>query len=171
LPALLSALFLLALPAIVDAVIPSVKDAYYREAAAGAKQFFGPGYFVFAAAAALFTIYLMLERRFELSRKLVLSGVVGVVGLSAFVVPVGAGVQQEPIREAALLARQNGYEVIIWRLDAPSFSVYYGRPAQRREPLPGDIVVTKAKRLAELPGHPYDIIYSKNGIVLIRVRE
>jgi 4-amino-4-deoxy-L-arabinose transferase-like glycosyltransferase len=171
LPALLSSVLLLALPTIVDAISPYVKDAYYREAAAGAKEFFGLEYFAFALAATLFTIYLMLERHFEVSRKLVLSGIVGVVGLSAFVVPVGAGVQQEPIREAALLARKNGYEVIIWRLDAPSFSVYYGRPTQRREPHPGDVVITKAKRLAELPGYTYDVIYAKNGIVLIRVRE
>jgi 4-amino-4-deoxy-L-arabinose transferase-like glycosyltransferase len=169
LPALLSSLLLLALPEIVDIALPSVRDAYYREAVAGAKQYFGPGYFVFAAAAAVLSVYFMLERRFDLSRKLVVSGTVGVVGLSAFVVPVGAGVQQEPIREAALLAREKGYEVVMWRLDAPSFSVYYGRPTPTREPRPGDIVITRAKRLAELPGYGFDLIYTKNGIVLIRV--
>ena len=169
LPGLLSSVVLLALPAIVDTVLPGVKDAYYREAAAGAKAYFGPGYLAFATAAVAITVYFMLERRFDLPRKLVVCGIVGVVGLSAFVVPVGAGVQQEPIREAALLAREKGYEVIIWGLNAPSFSVYYGRPTPTREPRPGDIVITKAKRLAELPDHGFDVIYAKNGIVLIRL--
>jgi 4-amino-4-deoxy-L-arabinose transferase-like glycosyltransferase len=167
LPALLFYLFLLALPAIVDFVRPSVSDAYYREALAGVGQYFGPGYFAFAAVAAGLTVYLMLERRFDLSYKLVVSGIVAVVGLSAYVVPVGAGVQQEPIKEAALLARHRGYEVIMWGLNAPSFSVYYGRPTPTREPRAGDIVITKAKRLAELPGS--EVIYAKNGIVLVRV--
>jgi hypothetical protein len=94
---------------------------------------------------------------------------VTVLGLSAFVVPVGAGVQQEPIKEAALLAREHGYDVIMWRLNAPSFSVYYGRPTPSREPKPGDVVITKAKRLAELEGLGHEVIYAKNGIVLVRV--
>ena len=169
LPPLLASVLLLALPAIVDIALPSVRDAYYREAVSGANQYFGTGYFAFAAAAIALTVYFMLEQRFELSRKLVVSGAIGVVGLSAFVVPVGAGVQQEPIRQAALLARAKGYEVIMWGLDAPSFSVYYGRPTQSREPRPGDVVITKAKNLVELPGYGFDLIYAKNGIVLIRV--
>jgi 4-amino-4-deoxy-L-arabinose transferase-like glycosyltransferase len=167
LPALLFYLFLLALPAIVDFVRPSVSDAYYREALVGVGQYFGLGYFAFAATATGLTLYFMLERRFDLSHKLVVSGIVAVVGLSAYVVPVAAGVQQEPIKEAALLARQRGFEVIMWGLNAPSFSVYYGRPTLTREPRLGDIVITKARRLAELPGS--EVIYAKNGIVLVRV--
>jgi 4-amino-4-deoxy-L-arabinose transferase-like glycosyltransferase len=169
LPSLLFYLFLLGLPAIVDFVRPSVRDAYYREALGGVHQYLGLGYFAFAASAAGLTVYFMLERRFDLSRKLVVSGIAAVVGLSAFVVPVGAGIQQEPIKEAALLARAKGYQVIMWRLNAPSFSVYYGRPTPSREPRPGDVVITKAERLAEFPGYGFDVVYAKNGIVLARV--
>jgi 4-amino-4-deoxy-L-arabinose transferase-like glycosyltransferase len=169
LPALLSSLILLALPAVVDIVLLGIKDPYYREAAAGAKEYFGLGYLAFATVAVLFTVYLVVERRFDIPRKLVVSGIIGAVGLSAFVVPVGAGVQQEPIKEAALLARDRGYQVIMWRLVAPSFSVYFGHPTPTREPRPGDIVITKAKRLPELPPYGFDVIYAKNGIVLIRV--
>jgi len=169
LPPLLFYLFLLALPFIVALALPWVDDAYYREAFAGADQHFGPGYFVYAAAAACVVIYFMLERRFDLPSKLVVSGIAAVVGLSAFVVPVGGDLLQEPIREAALLARENGYEVVMWGINAPSFSVYYGRPTPGRAPRLGDIVITKSKRLAELPGHRSEVIYSKNGIVLIRV--
>ena len=71
----------------------------------------------------------------------------------------------------ALLASKKGYEVIMWRLNAPSFSVYYGRPTPSRDPIPGDIVLTKTKRLAELPGWGSEVLYSKNGIVLVRVTE
>jgi 4-amino-4-deoxy-L-arabinose transferase-like glycosyltransferase len=169
LPAALFYLFLLALPLVVDRALPSLDDAYYREALAAAHRYIGFGYYAFAAAGGAVTLYFMLERRIDLSRKLVASGIVGVVGLSAFVVPVGAGVQQEPIKEAALLARANGYEVIMWRLNAPSFSVYYGRPTPTREPQPGDIVITKAQRLAELPSRRYEVVYEKNGIVLVRL--
>jgi hypothetical protein len=97
-------------------------------------------------------------------------GVVCVVALSAFVVPVGAGLQQEPVKEAALLCRERGIVPIMWRFNAPSFSVYRGQPTQTREPVPGDVVITKAKRLAELPGYGYEVLYSKNGIVLVRIK-
>ena len=166
---LLFYLFLLALPLLVARVLPWVDDGYYREALAEVEDYFGLGYYAYAGVAVLLTIYFMLERRFDLPRKLVLTGILAVVGLSAFVVPVGAGVQQEPIKEAAIFAREKGYEVIMWRLNAPSFSVYYGHPTPTRDPIPGDIVITKAKRLAELPGYGSEILYAKNGIVLIRV--
>jgi len=154
---------------VLDWVLPWVDDSYYQEALAGAHQYFGVGYFAFGTLGAALTLYFMLERRFDLARKLVASGIVGVIGLSAFVVPVGAGVQQDPIKQAALLARANGYEVIMWRLNAPSFSVYYGRPTPTREPQPGDIVITKARRMAELPNKGYEVVYEKNGIVLVRL--
>jgi len=169
LPPLLFYLFLLGLPVIVELARPWLNDGYYREALMGADRYFKPDYFAYAAAAALLSLYFMFERRFDLPRKLVVSGITAVVGLSAFVVPVGAKVLQEPIKEAALLAREKGYEVIMWGLNAPSFSVYYGRPTASRNPLPGDIVITKLKRLAELPGYGSDVLYAKNGIVLIRV--
>jgi len=171
LPALLFFAFLAALPAIVNAVLPKVQDAYYREALADAGQYFGVGYFAFAAAGAVLTVYFMLERRIDLPRKLVASGVVAAIGLSAFVVPVGADLQQEPVKEAALLSRERGYDVIMWRLNAPSFSVYYGRPTPSREPKPGDIVITKAKRLTELPAYGYEVLYARHGIVLVRINK
>lgn len=169
LPALLFFLFLAALPAIVHLVIPRLADTYYREALTNAERYFSTAYFVFAIAATLMTLYFMFEMRFGVLPKLVVSGIVAVVGLSAFVVPVGAGVQQEPIKEAALLSRARDYDVIMWRLNAPSFSVYYGRPTLSREPKPGDIVITKAKRLAEMGGLHHEVLYAKNGIVLIKV--
>jgi 4-amino-4-deoxy-L-arabinose transferase-like glycosyltransferase len=169
LPVLVFFLALLALPAVVERALPRVTDAYYREALANAHRYFGAGYYAFFIGAALLSVYFMLERRIALAHKLLAAGVVAVVGLSAFVVPVGAGIQQEPIKEAARLARERGYDVVMWRLNAPSFSVYYGRPVPGREPQPGDVVITKAKRLAELPGYGYETLYAKNGIVLVRV--
>ena len=68
------------------------------------------------------------------------------------------------------MCRERGIEPIMWRLNAPSFSVYRGQPTATREPVRGDVVLTKAKRLAELPGFSYEVLYAKNGIVLIRIK-
>jgi len=56
----------------------------------------------------------------------------------------------------------------MWRLNAPSFSVYRGAPTPSRDPRPGDVVLTKASRLSELK-LPYDLLYSKRGVVLVKI--
>jgi len=86
-------------------------------------------------------------------------------------VPVAGFALQEAIKEAALLCREHDLPTILWKLNAPSFSVYRGAPTPSREPRPGDVVVTKSNRLTELPASlPYDVIYSKRGVVLARIR-
>jgi 4-amino-4-deoxy-L-arabinose transferase-like glycosyltransferase len=170
LPALLYFAVLLLLPGMVSLALPHVGDVYYREALSNANAYFGVGYFAVCAAAVLLTLYGMFERRIDLAPKFAIVGVVSAVTLSAAVVPVGAGLQQEPIKEAALLCRARGIEPIMWRLNTPSFSVYRGQPTQTREPVPGDVVITKAKRLTELPGFGYEVLYAKNGIVLVRIK-
>jgi len=59
----------------------------------------------------------------------------------------------------------------MWRLNAPSFSVYRGAPTPSRDPRPGDVVLTRSSRLAELPkALAYDVLYSKRGIAVARIR-
>ncbi len=171
LPALVFFAGLLLLPQAVDLVRPHVPDPYYREALAGAHDYFTPAYYVVIGSAVVATLVAMLDARVALLCKLAATGLAGVVVLSAFVVPVGAGVQQVPIKEAAQLAREEGLSPIEWRVNAPSFSVYRGHPTDSREPLPGDVVLTRAQHLAELPGGSYQLLYSRNGIVLVRIGE
>ena len=168
-PALLFFLFLSALPAIVSAVLPHLPDDYYREALADAGQYFTSIYYVYAATAAGVTLWLMMERRLPMRSKLVAVGLIAVIALSSFVIPFAGNVQQQPIKEAALLSRTQHYDVVMWRLNAPSFSVYYGRPTPSHEPRHGDVIITKMKRLAQLEGLQYQVLYAKNGIVLARI--
>ena len=168
-PMLLFFGFLLALPSVVEILAARVGDAYYREVLGDAGSQFSAAYYVYAAAAAVFTTWLIAERRIDVPVKLAACGALSAATLAGFVVPVLGAILQEPVKQAALLARSGGYPVIMWGINAPSFSVYYGRPTPSRTPRPGDIVVTKAKRLAELPG--VDTLYTRKGVVLVRVKE
>jgi hypothetical protein len=169
LPAALWFVFLALLPFALERLQPHVTDAYYRAALADVGTQFGVGYYIYCALALVVVLIFMLERRLASRLKWTLVGLIVTTGLSLFLVPAGAAVQQQPIKEAALLARSQGWEVIMWRLNAPSFSVYYGRPTVSREPRSGDLVITKAKRLAELQGLSPETLYARNGIVLARV--
>ena len=160
---------LLLLPHAVTYVVPRIADAYYREALGAALPHFEMFYFAFFGIVTGLAVYGMLERRTALPRKLAIFGVMGVIGLSTLVVPF-AGRVQAPIKEAALLCRERNIEPVMWRLNAPSFSVYRGAPTVSRDPRPGDVVLTKASHLTELPkGSTYELIYSRGGIVLARI--
>lgn len=170
LPVLLFFLALLGLPYAVHYGMEHVRDSFYRETMAAALERFNTFYFGFFAVAIALVVYGMLERRTPFARKLAVFGLVAVTSLATLFVPALGFAQQSSIKEAAELCRSQNLPAVMWRLNAPSFSVYRGAPTPSREPRPGDVIVTKANRLGELPnGLAYDLLYSKRGIVLARI--
>jgi hypothetical protein len=171
LPVLIFFLALLGLPYAVHYLLGRIPDAFYREALGAALERFDTFYFAFFAILCALVIFAMLERATTLPRKFAVFGLASVAALSTLVVPAAGFALQSAIKEAALLAREHHLEPVMWRLNAPSFSVYRGAPTPSRDPRPGDVIVTKASRLGELPpGLAYDLLYSKRGIVLARIR-
>ena len=83
------------------------------------------------------------------------------------VLPLVASVRQLPVKEAGLLARQLQAPAVMWGINAPSFSVYSGRIVERREPRPGDVVLTQSARLPALASH--ELLYQQHGIALARI--
>src|SRR5581483_4546106 len=162
---------LLALPHALSYAARHIGDPFYREILGAALGGFDTAYFVFYGMMCAITLYAMLERVTPLPRKLMALGFAAALSLGTLIVPLAGFAQQSAIKEAALLCRERHLDVVTWRLNAPSFSVYRGAPTPSREPRPGDVVLTKASRLADLPaGLPYDLIYSKRGIVLAKIR-
>ena len=167
LPQVIFFVLLLALPGALEYSIPHMRDAFAGEMLAGAGQYFGSAYYMGNGAAIAVSLVFIAARRVPLAYALSASGVMLCVVVSGLVLPVVGKVQQLPIKEAALLASQRPETVVMWRLHMPSFSVYSGRIAQRREPQPGDLVVTKAPHLGELKN--YELLYRKQGIALVEI--
>ena len=94
--------------------------------------------------------------------------VAAVVALGVF--PTYGEIQQGPTKEAALLARSEGWDVVMWRLDMPSFALYYGDITPLREPEAGEVVFTRVTRLERLE-IPTEVVFQKGGIVLARAIE
>src|SRR5262245_49612417 len=81
LPALLFFLFLLALPQLGDVAAPLLRRDYDYEAVARAAGAFGIGYVAFVASAAVLTVWLMVDARFDLPSQLVFCSVLAVIAL------------------------------------------------------------------------------------------
>jgi len=84
--------------------------------------------------------------------------------------PTYGEIQQGPTKEGALLARAEGWDVVMWRLDMPSFALYYGDITPLREPEPGEVVFTRVTRLGQLE-IPTEVLFQKGGIVLAKALE
>jgi hypothetical protein len=132
-----------------------------------APEAFGLSYrmWIGAGLAALALFYFLPDQ--DAWKRLMGAGVV-VAGIVAFaVVPTWGQVQQGPTKEAAHLARAEGWDVVMWRLDMPSFALYYGDITPLREPEPGEVVFTRVTRLERLE-IPTEILFQKGGVVLAR---
>jgi Ca2+/Na+ antiporter len=157
--------FLLALPWGIETAASRTSDAYYREALSAIQ--FSTLYNVFVVAVALFLLWLIVRPRVDTPYKLAATGALTAATLAGLVVPV-LGSIQEPVKAAATLARERNYDVVMWGINAPSFSVYYGRATAIRTPRAGDVVITRSRRLGELPA--YDSISERQGVALVRIR-
>ena len=167
-PAVLILALLFALPWLLAYSAPSTSDAYLRELFTAAPDFFGNGYRSVLLLFIAVIGYLMTTFRFAPVHKLFAAGLMTVIAVSGLLLPVLGEILQRPIQEAALLARKENYTVVMWHMDAPSFSVYAQKATVRRTPQAGDVVLTKSKYLGELPN--YELLYSKNGIVLVNLK-
>jgi 4-amino-4-deoxy-L-arabinose transferase-like glycosyltransferase len=155
------------LPALFAALAQREKDAYFAEVLGAAPTGFGGLYHGVVWLCLGASIVLMFTTRLVPRQKLLASGFLAATAISGVLFPAIGAVVQEPVREAALLARANGYAVVMWRVNLPSFSVYAQRVTPRRRPQPGEVVLTKTKHLDELPAH--DVLMSRNGIALARL--
>jgi 4-amino-4-deoxy-L-arabinose transferase-like glycosyltransferase len=164
LPQLLFLSVLLALPGLVHLALPQVRDELVSAQLAGLE--FTLWYYGLLVAALVLTGYFMRERRIPPAYKMGVSGLVLVTLVSLQVLPTVAAVLQQPVKEAGLLAAQRPQTPVMWGVNLPSFSVYSGRIAERRDPRPGDLVFTKTAKLPALGD--YELLYQRHGLALVR---
>lgn len=69
------------------------------------------------------------------------------LSLHLFLLPWYAQIQQAPVRQAGLMAREVTNPIVMHGLRMPSFAVYAGRPAQLRPPHSGDWVLARVDRI------------------------
>ncbi len=166
LPALILAFLLFFLPEVGRWVEPRA-DAYTRAILSVAPEAFDPTYRLWTGVGLAGVAALLFAHGWAPWKRLMGAGLVTAWLVGMALVPTYGEIQQGPTREAARVAREAGWKVVMWRLDMPSFAVYYGDITPLRAPEPGEVVFTRVTRLSDLE-MPTEVVFQKGGIVLAR---
>jgi 4-amino-4-deoxy-L-arabinose transferase-like glycosyltransferase len=170
LPAFILTGVLFFLPEIWTLAQPRVGDDFARAIMTVAPDAFDLPYRVWTGLGLTALLVLLFLRGWKPWHRLMGAGIVTAAVVAFGLFPTYGEIQQGPTKEAALLARAQGWEVVMWRLDQPSFAFYYRDVTPLREPEPGEIVFTRVTRLDRLD-QPTEVLFQKGGVVLARALE
>ncbi len=152
LPALLLTSLLFFLPEIWRIAEPLVDDAYTRAIMTVAPEAFDLEYRIWTGLGSRCRRGALLPEAMEALATAHGGGLVVAAVVAFGLFPTYGEIQQGPTKEAALLARSEGWDVVMWRLDMPSFALYYGDITPLRSPEAGEVVFTRVTRLDRAGG-------------------
>jgi 4-amino-4-deoxy-L-arabinose transferase-like glycosyltransferase len=156
------------LPFFVDRALPEINDSYIKAVLIGAKELMGLTHLLIICASILGVSAIHFMLRLSVDWKLIATGIIFSLLVNLYLMPFAGKLLQEPVKEAALLAKQNSYKIVMWKVYYPSFLVYSGSFVEKRTPEPGEIVLTSVKQLDKLDDP--SVLYGKYGIVLVKLR-
>ena len=81
--------------------------------------------------------------------------------------PILGSILQQPVKSAALLAKNERFDVITWKVQNPSFNVYGEMLTRESVPGVGDIIFTRPRYLGDTLH--YLPLYEKNGVILAKI--
>jgi hypothetical protein len=168
-PLLFLLTLLLFFPDIATFFKDDIKDALARVLIETAYETFDSWYRLLIIATMVFLVIILIRVK---QKEFVMMGMAAamIVSINYIVIPTYGKLMQQPIKEAALLAKSRGYkDIIMHRVNTPSFNVYYEGLVSKRKPKKGDIVFTKITKLKNFKS--YETLYRKNGFTLITVGE
>lgn len=164
-PALLGFGFLAALPWLLAAAVPGLRPDD-RLLAADLGAHFDTTYIAVFAVLTLLNLLWLLRRR-NTQRIIYWQGVTAALAFALVLLPAIGGLLQDPIRQAGKIAAGMSAPLTLYGVNTPSFQTYAGRAVARRAPQPGEVALTRASRLADLPGA--EVIFRERGYLLVRM--
>lgn len=157
------------LPMLIPAVMPQVSSLLVNAQMQGAMELMSMQNFsAVMTVLALLCVVIPLFGRIQPMYRFIMSGSLLLCALNFSVLPIISAVMQAPVREAALLSKKEGFKIVMWKVYYPSFLVYSESFAEKRQPEPGDVVLTSIDYIGRL-GNP-QLLYRKHGIILAKVR-
>jgi len=166
LPLFVFLLLMIALPDLLVGMHDTIKDEYILIVVENIHKEFGLHYKTLLLALTFLLVAIGLSKLTK-EYKIIATGAVFIIALNFGVLKSYSALVQQPIKEAALFAKHNALEVVMWKLNTPSFSFYSQRITPKREPKAGEIVLTRSPQLKTIKH--YEVLYQKYGVVLAKV--
>jgi 4-amino-4-deoxy-L-arabinose transferase-like glycosyltransferase len=95
-----------------------------------------------------------------------LTSFIFVISVNYIIVPVVGKIQQEPIKNIALYAKENKLKINMYKMNNPSFNLYSQSLVRKGAPKKGEYILTKKIYLKDF--NKYTTIKEEMGIVLIK---
>ncbi len=167
LPLFVFLLLMIALPDLLVWMQDTIKDEYLLIVLENIHKEFGLHYKALLFGLSLLLVALGVTKLTK-EYKIIATGTIFIIALNFGVLKSYSALVQQPIKEAALFAKHNALEVVMWRLNTPSFSFYSQRITSKREPKVGEILLTRSPQLKAIKH--YEVLYQKYGVVLAKVK-
>ncbi|MDR1425356.1 MAG: glycosyltransferase family 39 protein [Azoarcus sp.] len=143
-----------------------IVDARYRARLAEALTLAGGFYYAVCAVGLLACLTLLAWRRAaSLWKRLLAAACLQTLTLALVFEPWLGAMLQGPVKDAALFVRERGEPVTMWKLFAPSVSVYREAVTPSRAPQDGELAIARADKLPEAG---FEILFRRAGIVVVR---
>ena len=159
-------LFLI-LPLTIPILSPYIRDDFAVCMIGAGQPLFGASYYAFCGLLAVSVMLLFLVKQSGYLRPAIVVSVAYLLLINIVLMPRIGELMQSPAREAALIASRLPERAVMWGHTLPSFMFYTQKFVQMRKPVPGDLLITKKTRLAEVGA--CEILYEKNCIILARI--
>ncbi|GLU51084.1 glycosyl hydrolase [Dyadobacter frigoris] len=156
------------IPFLIQGVIPKIDDGYTVEILKGVSSEFDIFYAITMLLLITILIIVWVKKDWGLQIRMGVVGLITLFTINILWMPRLGALLQQPVKEAALIAKENGFKnIVIFNHYNPSFHFYSGLYAEERDPKAGEIVFGRKPRLKEFPVDT--IFYEKYGIVLARI--
>ncbi len=166
---------LLLLPDVLDRADSLARGVHQAALFEEGRRVLDGGYRLAAALVLVASLGLALWRRLPAWQGLILTGFLQALLVWGMLAPRVAEVLQQPVKEAALLARELGRPTLVFRTNMPSFSVYRQAITPNREAVAGDLVFLRRDKLERFatarPDLATEILYQRGQIALILVSD
>ena len=160
---------LASLPYLLQIALQNIDDDFIKAILTGGVELTGVNHILIIIATMMFISAIQFIPHFSAGDKLIATGVVFSLLINLYLMPLVGNVLQKPVKDAALLAKKEGYKIVMWELYNPSFFVYSQSLAEIRAPKRGEIVLTTVKELKNLQNTT--LLYNKYGIVLAKLKQ
>jgi 4-amino-4-deoxy-L-arabinose transferase-like glycosyltransferase len=167
-PSFILLILLAVLPFVIQGFIPKIADEYAVEIIKGVSSEFDIYYALTMLVLITILIIIWVKKDWDLQIRMGVVGLIMLFTINILWMPRLGALLQQPVKEAALIAKEKGFKnIIIFNHYNPSFHFYSGLYASERQPKAGEVVFG---RKPGMKSYGIDTVYyEKYGIVLGKI--